>query len=124
MSFFLISGELGNTACRSGGMYLFESLLTEPYGMAIAMRACGIAMVEKATNFIALTLFLAPFGMPQASRLERPWSQLMSAFTPAACSAAMRPFHTVVMVTSRSVRSWIGTAPVSHHLTTSFLILL
>ena len=26
------------------------------------------------------------------------------------------------MLTSRSVRSWMGTAPVSHHLTTSFLI--
>src|SRR5258707_14428189 len=105
-------------------MYLFESLLTEPYGMPRAMRACGIAMVEKATNFIALTLFLAPLGMPQASRLARPCAQLISAFTPAACSAAMRPFHTVVIVTSRSVSSWIGTAPGSDHFTTSFLILL
>ena len=72
---------------------------------------------------MALTLFFAPLGMPQASRFSRPWLQEICAGTPAACNAAMRPFHTLVMTTSRSVRSCTGIAPVSHHFTTSFLIL-
>ena len=74
-------------------------------------------------NFIAFSRFFAPLGTPQASRFDSPCAQLIAAGTPAFAKAAMRPFQTLPITTSRSVSICGGTAPVSHHFTMSGLIL-
>src|SRR5438105_1416334 len=72
---------------------------------------------------MAFARFFAPLGTAQQSRLESPCAQLIATGTPAFCNGAMRPFQTLATQTALSVSICGGTAPVSHHFTTSFLIL-
>src|SRR4051794_32628014 len=118
-----MSGALGSTFICSSVLYPADLSLTNPYGIIDDSRACDTGIVENAMNFIAFTRLAAPFGTAQQSRFDRPCFQLMAAGTPAFANAAMRLFQTLAMTTSLSVSICGGTAPASHHFTTSTLIL-
>jgi len=99
-------------------------LMVSTVAFVVVSMLCGAA--TSLTEMVLLRMLQGVAGaalipMSQAAILDL-WPTRLLAQAMAAWSAAMRPFQTVVMVTSRSVSSWIGTAPVSHHFTTSFLI--
>ena len=60
---FSVSGAVGSCGRRSAGISAADLPFTKPYGIRQEIRACGTAMVMKAENFCAFSVFAAPFGI-------------------------------------------------------------